>query len=76
MQFAFLLMAPKGLDKAITEKWSAAIAQAMQSAQIKTQFDNLNVHRVSGSTQEAQQWMMKYGSRIRDTISKANIKVE
>ena len=76
MQFAFLLMAPKGLDKAIIEKWSAAIARAMQSAQIKTQFDNLNVHRVSGSTQEAQQWMTKYGSRIRDTISKANIKVE
>lgn len=76
MQFAFMLMAPKGLDKAITKKWSAAIDQAMQSAQIKTQFDNLNVHRVSGSTQEAQHWMTKYGSRISNTISKANIKVE
>ncbi|MGO3125764.1 MAG: Bug family tripartite tricarboxylate transporter substrate binding protein [Advenella sp.] len=76
MQFSFLLMAPKGLDKTITEKWNAAVAQAMQSAQIKTQFDNLNVHRVNGSMQEAQQWMAKYGSRIHDTIRKANIKVE
>ncbi|HBP28462.1 tripartite tricarboxylate transporter substrate binding protein [Advenella sp. FME57] len=76
MQFSFLLMAPKGLDKTITEKWNAAVAQAMQSAQIKTQFDNLNVHRVNGSMQEAEQWMAKYGSRIHDTIRKANIKVE
>lgn len=76
MQFSFLLMAPKGLDKTITEKWNAAVAQAMQSAQIKTQFDNLNVHRVNGSMQEAEQRMAKYGSRIHDTIRKANIKVE
>ena len=75
-QFAFLLMTPKGIDKQIAEKWNAAIANAMQSEQVKTQFDNLNIHRVSGSEQEAQQWISTYGSRIRDTIKNAKITVE
>lgn len=76
MQFAFLMMAPKGLDKAISEKWNAAIARAMRSEKVKAQFDNLNVRKVEGSSQEALQWVTNYGSRIRDTINKADIRVE
>lgn len=76
MQFAFFLMAPKDIDSKITEKWNAAITKAMQSDQVKTQLDNLNIHRVKGSQEEAQQWVAKYGRRIHDTITKADIKVE
>jgi len=76
MQFAFFLMTPKGIDKNIAEKWNAAIANAMQSEQVKTQFDNLNIHRVKGSRQEAEQWVNMYGGRIRDTIKNAKITVE
>ncbi|MGO1767894.1 hypothetical protein CAP48_13210 [Advenella sp. S44] len=76
MHFAFLLMAPKGLDKNISEKWNAAIARAMQSEKVKAQFDKLNLRSVSGSSQEAQQWVVNYDSRIRATIKQANIRVE
>jgi len=76
MQFAFFLMAPKGIDSKITEKWNTAITKAMQSDQVKTQLDNLNIHRVKGSQEEAKQWVAKYSSRIHDTITKADIKVE
>lgn len=76
MEFAFFLMAPKGIDRDIAEKWNAAIANAMQSDQIKSQFDNLNIHRIKGSRQEAKQWLSTYGRRIHDTIKKAKITVE
>ncbi|GAA4417450.1 hypothetical protein GCM10011450_08380 [Advenella faeciporci] len=76
MQFAFFLMSPKGLDPAIAEKWNQALGKAMQSDEVKAQFETLTIQLVNGSQEEAQRWIEEYGSKMRQVITDADVKVE
>lgn len=76
MQFAFLLMAPKGVDPAVLDAWNKALGRAMATPDVRTQLDALNVRQVEGSRDEAHRWVDKYGANMRRIIRDAAIQVQ
>lgn len=76
MQFAFLLMAPKGLPANVSEKIDQALSAAMQSDQVKQRLLQLNVDAGAGTLEEGRQWLQTYGKAMQQVVQKADIKVE
>jgi tripartite-type tricarboxylate transporter receptor subunit TctC len=76
LQFAFLLMTPKGMDPSIAARISEALQTSMKTPEVKERLEQLNVQPSEGTAAQAQQWLKNYGGTMLRVIKSANIKVQ